>query len=77
MATKTPPALEIHAPHQSHTLITVLLIVSVLMSGLCLYFLLGYSIDLKSLSSSTVASTKIDSSVGIRKVLLDLEYEKV
>ena len=77
MVTKIAQTPETHVPHSSHTLLTVLLIVSVLMSGLCLYFLLGYSIDLKSLSSSANIDTKIDSSIGIRRVLLDLEYEKV
>lgn len=52
-----------------------MLIASLLLNTLCLYFLLGYSFDIKSLSRGDDKNQ--DSSVGIRKVLLDLEYEKV
>lgn len=53
----------------------VMLIASLLLNTLCLYFLLGYSFEFKTLSKGDNAAQ--DSSVGIRKVLLDLEYEKV
>ncbi len=53
----------------------VMLIASLLLNTLCLYFLLGYSFEFKTLSKGDNAAQ--DWSVGIRKVLLDLEYEKV
>jgi protein-disulfide isomerase len=64
---------DVSSPNQS--VMIVLLIASLLLNTLCLYFLLGYSFDLQSLSKGDI--TKADSSIGIKKVLLDLEYDKV
>lgn len=60
-----------------HGIILTLVIVSLLLNALCLYFLMGYSFSIKSLVSGEPKNTQVDSSVGIRRVLLDLEYEKV
>lgn len=73
MTTKSPTAPTESVPHTHghHTVLTILVIVSLLLNIVSVYFLLGYSFDLKTLSA------KSDSALGIKKVLLDLEYEKV
>ncbi len=78
MVTKTPVSSLVASSDRSNATqgtVIVLLIASLLLNTLCLYFLLGYSFDLKSLSRGDTSG--LDSSVGIRKVLLGLEYEKV
>jgi protein-disulfide isomerase len=64
-----------HGP--THTILIVLVVLSLILNAFCLYFLLGYSVDFKTFVSTSTTPVKTDSSVGIRKVLLDLEYEKV
>ena len=78
MVTKTSASIPVTSserPNSTQGTVIVLLIASLLLNTLCLYFLLGYSFDLKSLSKGDTTSQ--DSSVGIRKVLLELEYDKV
>ena len=79
MPTKTP-VVEIPSEMTKtsfHGITLILVILSLLLNALCLYFLMGYSFSIKSLLTGTSKNTQTDSSVGIRKVLLDLEYEKV
>lgn len=73
MVTKNPISTPEPASHTHghHTLLIVLVLVSLFLNVVSVYFLLGYSFDLKTLTS------KSDSALGIKKVLLDLEYEKV
>ncbi len=78
MVTKTPTSALVTPSEKSNptqVVVIVLLIASLLLNTLSLYFLLGYSFDLKSLSRNDGPNP--DSSVGIKRVLLDLEYAKV
>lgn len=78
MVTKTPAASSIDSSVNSSSTqgtMIVLIIASLLLNTLCLYFLLGYSFDLNSLSRN--GGSNPDSSIGIKRVLLNLEYDKV
>lgn len=55
----------------------LLSIVSVILTGLCLYFVMGYTINLSSKPLNTTGSALGGDAVGLRKALLEHEYEKV
>ncbi len=51
----------------------IMLTLSLILNFVCVYLLMGFSLPIKFLSEKTAQ----DSTVGIKRVLLDLEYEKV
>jgi protein-disulfide isomerase len=56
-----------------HGLIVTILIVSLLLNAFSVYLLMGFSLPLKAISGAA----NQDNSIGIKRALLDLEYEKV
>lgn len=52
----------------SNGVLVFVLLLSLIMNALCLYFVMGYSLSL---------TPQTDDSFGIKKALLEMEYEKV
>lgn len=64
----------------SHTLLTILLVVSIVMNALSLYFLMGNSVSIPwsgSTQGSTGGTVASIDPIGIKKAILEIEYDKV
>jgi len=75
----TPEAPTLETKHSSlHGVVITLLMVSLLLNAFSVSLLMGYPTSLNSLLKGKEGNNpQTDSAVGIRKILLDLEYEKV